>query len=119
MRYLNALASARTDGAIVTGNGENRNGTALFLSVAFLFFLLAGSAHATTPSPGWTVDPVASPTNFSAANNTHCKETLEFTPPECDTYSVDVINAGARATDGSPVRISDTLPEGVTVQSIL
>jgi hypothetical protein len=121
MRYLNALASARTDGAIVTGNGENRNGTALFLSVAFLFFLLAGSAHAATEAPGWTIDSTALPTNFSTAQNAECVEKIasEHPKPLCDGYQVNVTNAGSKATDGgSRVKITDTLPPGVTARSI-
>jgi hypothetical protein len=122
MRYLNALASAKTDGAILTGNGKNRNGTALFLSVAFLFCLLAGSAHAAAPAPGWTIDSVAAPTNFSVQGNEECRAHFEYEPgqsQDCDAYKVFIVNTGAKQTDGSPVTIEDTLPEGVTEKGIV
>jgi hypothetical protein len=69
---------------------------------------LAGacSAYAATETPGWTVDSLAAPTNFSVGNSSNA-------------YRVEMTNAGSKTTDGSPVTITDTLPkEGLTVGTI-
>jgi hypothetical protein len=88
--------------------------------VSFFLFVFASSAAAAVEAPGWTLDSVASPTNFSAHDNAEClaavaREELE---PLCDAYQVDVMNVGAKETNGSPVTLTDTLPAGVTVQKI-
>ena len=69
-----------------------------------LLSVLAGEAWAGEPAPGWEIFSRAIPSNFSAnpANGLP------------DGYEVVVRNAGSQPTDGSPVTISDTLPEGVT-----
>jgi hypothetical protein len=91
------------------------------LSVIFCFLSCIGSASAATPSPGWRMDSVATPTNFlPATNNTRCLETVETGKlaahfPVCDAYEVSAMNAGSKPTDGSPITLIDTLPEGVTV----
>jgi len=90
-----------------------------FLSVAFLFFLLAGSAHAAVAGPGWTLDAQATPTEFfsSAAATNECLARIETNPP-CDTYRVSAMNAGSEPTNGAPITLTDTLPQGVNVQNI-
>jgi hypothetical protein len=82
---------------------------------------LLGSAGASVSvaapaAPGWRVDSVASPTDFSEGENTSCGEE-EFGAPTCDRYEVTAMNAGSEPTDGSPVTLTDTLPHGVTAQS--
>jgi hypothetical protein len=76
------------------------------------FFVSASSAFATEPSPGWTIDSVASPTNFAVANNAlgHGK---------ANAYQVEIANSGSKITDGSPITVTDRLPkEGLTVETI-
>jgi Domain of unknown function DUF11 len=93
-------------------------------SVLIVFALLAvlvfgiSSASAAPAAPGWTVDPVAAPTNFSVKDNPECSKELTRGSPEpvCDAYQVDISNAGSAPTNGEPVTVTDTLPAGVTVQ---
>jgi hypothetical protein len=82
-----------------------------------LLAALAGAspASAAVEAPGWTIDSVASPTNFSASNN-NWQGLFEGRPT---TYRVEATNAGSKVTDGSPVTITDTLPkEGLTAGAI-
>jgi hypothetical protein len=71
-------------------------------SVVALLVLLGvcGVAGAVVPGPAWSVRSIAQPTNF--------------TQTEEDQYKVYVTNVGSRATDGSPITITDTLPAGMT-----
>jgi hypothetical protein len=59
-----------------------------------------GSAAGAVPAPGWSVDSVAAPTDFSVAAG--------------GTYQVDVTNAGSVASEESPIVIRDVLPAGVS-----
>jgi hypothetical protein len=87
----------------------------LVIAVCVLFFSVLGTASAVIPSAGWRLDSVAAPTNFlPAANNAECLKTLTLQSPVCDSYEVFAMNAGSEPTDGSPVTLTDTLPEGVT-----
>jgi hypothetical protein len=63
------------------------------------------SALASVPAPGWRIESVAGPTRFSVEDS-------------ADAYQIDVENAGAQTTDGSPVTIVDELPAGVTVGEV-
>jgi uncharacterized repeat protein (TIGR01451 family) len=86
--------------------------------------LFAGSASAVVPGAGWSVDPFATPTNFSTAENSRCESDLAMggqssLEPLCDAYSVTVTNAGSQPTaEGSTVTLTDTLPAGVTVRKV-
>jgi hypothetical protein len=99
---------------------------AVFCSVlSLVVFLLAAvfvrSALGAVPAAGWTIDSTAAPTNFSTAQNAECVAlvAIERPRPLCDAYQVNATNAGSMATEGSSrVKISDTLPPGVTVGSI-
>jgi hypothetical protein len=86
------------------------------LSVTFLFFLLAASTRAATTGPGFTLDSVATPTNFfsSPAEIAECLSKIEGGGVNfpCDGYEVTAMNAGSEPTDGSPVTLTDTLPTG-------
>jgi hypothetical protein len=70
----------------------------------------AASASAATEAPGWTIDSLAIPTDFSASAG--------------GTYELEITNAGSvasQATDPesgepTPVVITDTLPAGLTVK---
>jgi hypothetical protein len=87
------------------------------MATAFVAFaLMATSAHASTAGPGWTLDSVAAPTNFPAgivpfgcgSSTTICG----------NSYEVVAMNAGSEPTNGAPVTLTDTLPSGVTTQSV-
>ena len=74
------------------------------------------SASAATAGPGFTLDSVAAPTNFSESENAECTANYEGAP-YCDTYRVSAMNAGSDPTSG-PVTLTDTLPQGVTARKI-
>ena len=82
--------------------------------------LMATSASAASPAPGWTVDSVPAPTNFSINENAKCEAevALHQPTPLCDVYQVDITNAGAAETNGTSVTITDKLPTGLIVQKI-
>lgn len=90
-------------------------GAPAVLAVTFLFFLLAAPANAISPSPGWTIESLATPTNFSSGDNANCKESDNF--QGCDAYKVTVRNAGSVISSG-PVVLTDALPAAVTVQRV-
>jgi hypothetical protein len=75
----------------------------------------SASAAAPVPGPAWEVSSVAHPTNFSTADNARCNANpREF----CDTYLVTLTNIGSKPTNGTPVVITDTLPEGLSARRI-
>ncbi len=74
-----------------------------------------GSARAaTTQSAGWDVISAGvAPSQPGQGENASCEaEGL------CDSYAIAVMNAGAKATNGSAVTIKDRLPEGIRVHSV-
>jgi hypothetical protein len=84
----------------------------LLLLVPLFLLLVASSASAAEPAANWVIYSRAFPTNLSAANN---EQTVEdglgtFIPG----YDLAIKNAGAVATNGSPVTITDDLPEGIS-----
>jgi hypothetical protein len=120
-------AADRRAGAPTSGNfdaprrapsGGARDLALVLLVLAAVLVGGGASASAATPAPGWTIDSVAAPTNFSQSLNTTCLANLGVPPGNCDAYQVNVINAGSLASDGSAVALADTLPAGVTVQKI-
>lgn len=94
-----------------------------FLAVILSFFSLTGLSQASvSPSPDWTIDSIAAPTNFSTAQTPECEATLgkpNYAYSGCDSYEVSAMNAGSEPTDGGPVTLTDTLPAGLTVQRIV
>ncbi len=64
----------------------------------------APGASAAVPAAGLAIKAVAGPTVFSPEDNNAYPH---------DSYQVTVTNAGSRATDGSPIKISDELPRGL------
>jgi hypothetical protein len=68
---------------------------------AVLQMLSASPGLAAVTGPQWTVTAVSRPTNFAPGD--HSGD---------DSYLVTVTNTGGAATDGSPVVITDELPEG-------
>lgn len=71
---------------------------AAITSLLTVLALGACSAGAATPSPGWTLDSFASPTNF--------------TENESDTYIITATNAGSVPTNGQ-ITLADILPKGL------
>jgi uncharacterized repeat protein (TIGR01451 family) len=67
------------------------------------------SASGAEPAPGFRVESIPEPTNFSA-NDGGCEGS-------CDSYLIVVTNSGGRVTDGSPITVTDTLPAGVTAEA--
>src|ERR1700685_3536079 len=130
MTTFNALqkVNLRTDAAFVPANEKKNKIVASFLAlptnvaaigvlaVILFFFSLAGTTKAASPSPGWTVDSVATPTNFfPSTHNAACEATASLNDGtdgsvtiQCDSYEVVATNAGAAATDGGPITLSDT-----------
>jgi hypothetical protein len=90
------------------------------LAVAFIaatiVLVIAARAQAATPAPGYTIESLATPTNFSAADNPACHPTEGA--PLCDAYLITVRDAGKQATDGSQITLTDALPAGLTVERI-
>jgi hypothetical protein len=93
---------------------------ALVLALVLLGFYAvdAGAVTPAAPAPGWGIDSFAAPSNFSTGENAKCLATAHEVTPTCDSYRVTVRNAGSLPSDESPVVVSDTLPPGLTVQSI-
>ena len=81
--------------------------TALAATALLAAALIASPAQATSPAPAWSIRSVSAPTNFRPGD----KSGKSF-------YEVQVANQGAAPTDKTPIVISDTLPEGLTVKSI-
>jgi hypothetical protein len=98
--------------------------TSVFAVSLVAFALAAATATAATPAPGWTIDSFALPSDFSAADNAECLNTLSQETPTCDAYRVTVAEAGSAAVtdnssgDGSAVMLSDQVPAGLTVQRV-
>ena len=86
--------------------------------VAAALLLWAASAQAISPSPGWTLDSFAAPTNFSADQNARCDAHPEGENPPCDAYAVRATNAGSKATNTSTVTLTDTVPAGLSVKRV-
>jgi hypothetical protein len=84
---------------------------ALFFAAIVSAAVAASPAFAAPPSaPAWAIQALATPTNFApgeaAAGNRE------------PNYQVFIANSGAAPTDGSPIRITDTLPAGLTVKRV-
>ncbi|HZI73459.1 MAG TPA: hypothetical protein VFD73_05435, partial [Gemmatimonadales bacterium] len=79
----------------------------------FTGFLLAvaGLAPASAkadPTPAWAIQSIAAPTNFAPGDESGS-----------DRYFAFITNSGGKATDRSPITITDTLPPGVKVKRII
>jgi uncharacterized repeat protein (TIGR01451 family) len=73
---------------------------ALSCVVAGVCLLTAGPAVASPRTPAWGIFATSQPTNFA--------------PGDLAVYSIEITNVGSAPTDGSPVTITDTLPNGLT-----
>jgi uncharacterized repeat protein (TIGR01451 family) len=74
--------------------------------VALMMVLPTAPASAATEAPAWSLSSTATPTNFNQ------------TKPGEYTYEVRFANIGAVGSNGSPVTITDTLPEGLSVEKV-
>jgi hypothetical protein len=84
----------------------------LLLVVIASFVAVGGSsAVAATPVPAWRVEAIANPTAFSASDTT---QSLAGECAPCDKYELRITNVGGASSNGAPVKVTDTLPEGVT-----
>ncbi len=86
--------------------GNRVVGRCLTLALILAASLLSAAqpAVAAGEGPQWTVSSVSRPTNFAPGD-----ESGE------DFYLVTVTNTGATASDGSPITITDELPEGLSL----
>lgn len=92
---------------------------ASFTAGAMLLAVAGTSASAAvTPGPGYLVESAPAPTVFSTAYDTSCPGTFADEHNSCNSYTLLVTNVGSHATDGTPIKILDTLPAGMTAQVI-
>jgi uncharacterized repeat protein (TIGR01451 family) len=77
--------------------------------------LMVTSAMAVTDAPAWRISSVAIPTAFSANDTTFLPNKAECAP--CDKYQLRLTNVGGSPSNGEPVEVTDTLPEGVTTSN--
>jgi hypothetical protein len=75
------------------------------LGVVAVGLVSPGRADA-APSPGWSFDSVAVPTNFAPDSSGE------------DSYQVTATNIGGAATNGSTITLSDALPVGLEVERV-
>ncbi len=71
-----------------------------------------------TPAPGYLIESIPTPTNFTTAADTECTTNRGAGPEpgSCNSYIVTVTNSGSLSTDGSPITVTETLPAGMTAQ---
>jgi hypothetical protein len=85
-----------------------RKATAL-LSLLTLSVCLTASAntYAATPAAAWDIQSLSTPTAFLPGEDSGE-----------DRYQVFITNSGGKATDQSPITITDTLPRGLGVKDV-
>jgi hypothetical protein len=67
----------------------------------------SANAHGAEPAPAWDIQSLSVPTNFLPGEDSGE-----------DRYQVFITNNGGKATDQSPVTITDTLPKGLGVKGL-
>jgi hypothetical protein len=77
----------------------------------------AGSVWAAIPGPGWAIDSIALPTNFSASENSACEQSGGSHQQLCDAYQVTTTNAGSKPTEGTTT-VTETLPAGLKLREV-
>ena len=65
-----------------------------------IMLVVCGAAGAAAPGPAWSVQSIAEPTSFTPGDGEE----------DAQIYRVFVTNVGSRASDGSPITITDMLP---------
>jgi hypothetical protein len=89
-------------------------GFVVLVCVLCVWGVVPAGAGAVVAGPGWLISSVAQPTNFPSVIGGGGGERCAATRVLCnDDYKVIVKNVGGAATSGE-VRITDTLPVGVT-----
>jgi hypothetical protein len=73
-----------------------------------LLLVIVTSASAAVPAPAWTLHVAAHPSNLEPG--------AEANPELGPVYQIEATNIGGATTSG-PFRITDTLPEGITVST--
>jgi uncharacterized repeat protein (TIGR01451 family) len=76
----------------------------VFVTCCLVLGLAPAGAVAFAQNPAWTVSAVASPTNFAPGDHSGT-----------DVFRVVVTNSGDAPSNGEPVTITDTLPEGLVL----
>ena len=79
----------------------------LVCGVVGLLAFTAAPALASNGSPQWTVTSVSRPTNFVPGDKSGK-----------DAYKITVTNTGGASSDGSPITITDELPEGLSLTAV-
>jgi hypothetical protein len=94
----------------VTGRSPLRGLCLVGVVVLLVSLGACGVADAVVPGPAWSVQSIAGPTNFIPGYSGEYPQ---------QGYRIYVTNVGSRASNGSPVKITDTLPEaqGVTPEA--
>jgi hypothetical protein len=83
---------------------------------------VSSASAAPSAAPGWRIDSVAAPTNFSEGDNAECLAAGEGVGQDnlpCDRYEVSAMNAGSEPTNGGSVTLTDTLPKGPLGEELL
>jgi hypothetical protein len=62
--------------------------------VVVVLGVFASAAGAAGAAPGWGVESVAEPTNFSTADNARVWRVWKKPKGECDAFQVNVMNVG-------------------------
>ncbi len=76
-------------------------------TLALLATTLISTGNAVAaPAPGWSLDSVAVPTNFTPGGS------------EEPSYQVTAFNVGGAATNGSQITLTDRLPAGLELESV-
>jgi uncharacterized repeat protein (TIGR01451 family) len=97
------------------------NAITVFVIIPLAAAAFSSSALGSGAAPGWTIESFPTPTVFNASNNGQCESESSsgvYAFRYCNSYNVTMRNAGSVAADGSQVVLTDTLPEGVTVQNV-
>jgi hypothetical protein len=81
--------------------------TVVSLLALVLCLTAAANAGAATPSPAWSIQSIAAPTNFTPGDESGKAG-----------YRVFFTNSGGAPTDRSPITITDTLPAGLVVDKV-
>jgi uncharacterized repeat protein (TIGR01451 family) len=117
---MHSFARTRTlEGAPATPNRRLRLCLCVCLCLAAgLSLSMPRAVSAAEPASGFTISSFASPSSFSTQANEQCLLGISAFIPPCDRYTVTVTDAGAQPTDGTPVTITDSLPSGLTAQSV-
>ena len=79
----------------------------VLLGAIVLSAVLAPQALAVPAAPAWSIQSLATPTNFVPGD-----ESGEA------SYQTYITNSGGEATDQSPITVTDTLPAGLDVSRI-